>query len=120
VRATTAKLYPGRDTFEFGQGHVTKNQPITELILLRAGTWFLFAKMDIEIPRRLWMKFEEMPPFLYSKQILAEVVLPHMLEYLRKTGRRGGDRKKSWWGRSSRKSCYYTPHCCGGMSNTAQ
>ena len=33
VRATTVQLYPGRDTFEFDQGHVTKNQPITELIL---------------------------------------------------------------------------------------
>jgi len=33
VRATTAQLYPGRDKFEFDQGHVTKNQPITELIL---------------------------------------------------------------------------------------
>ena len=28
------KLYPGRDTFEFDQGRVTKNQPITVLILL--------------------------------------------------------------------------------------
>ena len=28
-RATSAELYPGRDTFEFDQGHVTKNQPIT-------------------------------------------------------------------------------------------
>ena len=27
-------LYPGRDTFEFDQGHVTKNQPITVLIFL--------------------------------------------------------------------------------------
>ena len=34
VRATTAQLYPGRDTFEFDQGHVTKNQPITVLNLL--------------------------------------------------------------------------------------
>ena len=34
VQATTAQLYPGRDTFEFDQGHVTKNQPITVLILL--------------------------------------------------------------------------------------
>ena len=34
VRATTAQLCPGRDTFEFDQGHVTKNQPITVLILL--------------------------------------------------------------------------------------
>ena len=24
MRATTAQLYPGRDTFEFDQGHVTK------------------------------------------------------------------------------------------------
>ena len=34
MQATTAQLYPGRDTFEFDQGHVTKNQPITVLILL--------------------------------------------------------------------------------------
>ena len=33
VRATTAQLYHGRDTFEFDQGHVTKNQPITVLNL---------------------------------------------------------------------------------------
>ena len=31
AQATTAQLYPGRDTFEFNQGHVTKNQPITVL-----------------------------------------------------------------------------------------
>ena len=34
ARATTAQLYPGRDTFEFNQEHVTKNQPITVLVLL--------------------------------------------------------------------------------------
>ena len=34
VLATTAQLYPGRDTFEFDQGQVTKNQPFTVLILL--------------------------------------------------------------------------------------
>ena len=33
VRVTNAQLYPSRDTFEFDQGHVTKNQPITELML---------------------------------------------------------------------------------------
>ena len=32
--ATTAQLYPGHDTFEFDQGYVTKNQPITVLVLL--------------------------------------------------------------------------------------
>ena len=34
VRATTAQLYPGRYTFEFDQGHVTKNQPITVVFFL--------------------------------------------------------------------------------------
>ena len=27
-------FYPGRDTFEVDHGHVTKNQPITVLVLL--------------------------------------------------------------------------------------
>ena len=31
---TTAQLYPGRDTFEFDQAHVTKNQPITVVLSL--------------------------------------------------------------------------------------
>ena len=33
-RPTYAQLYPGRETFEFDQGHVTKNQPVAVLILL--------------------------------------------------------------------------------------
>ena len=34
VWTTTAQLYPGRDTYEFDQGQVTKTQPITVLILV--------------------------------------------------------------------------------------
>lgn len=34
TRETTAQLYQGGDTFEFDQGHVTKNQPITVLVFL--------------------------------------------------------------------------------------
>ena len=34
VRTTTAQLYPDRDVFDFDQGHVTKNQPVTVLTLL--------------------------------------------------------------------------------------
>ena len=37
AQATTAQLYPGWDTFEFDQGHVTKNQPIAVLVLLSAS-----------------------------------------------------------------------------------
>ena len=32
-RARTAELYPGRDTFDFDHTHVTRNQPITVLVL---------------------------------------------------------------------------------------
>ena len=34
ARAMTVQLYSGRNKFEFDQGHVTKNQPITVLVLL--------------------------------------------------------------------------------------
>ena len=34
VWATTAQLYPGRDTFEFDQEQINKYQPITVLVLL--------------------------------------------------------------------------------------
>ena len=32
ARATPAQLYPGWDTFEFDQGHVTRNQLIAVLL----------------------------------------------------------------------------------------
>lgn len=34
AQATTAQLYLSQDTFEFGQGHMANNQPITVLFLL--------------------------------------------------------------------------------------
>ena len=33
IRVITALWYPSRDTLEFDQGHVTKNQPISVLVL---------------------------------------------------------------------------------------
>ena len=50
VRATTAQLYPGRDTFEFDQGHVTKNQPITVLILLSESLSIQQELLFLSIP----------------------------------------------------------------------
>ena len=45
--ATTAQLYLNRNTLEFDQGHVTKNQPITVLILLSESLailqWYLIG-----------------------------------------------------------------------------
>ena len=39
AQVATVLLYPSRDTFEFDQGHVTKNQPITMLVLLGPGIY---------------------------------------------------------------------------------
>ncbi|KAL9968198.1 hypothetical protein ACROYT_G026545 [Oculina patagonica] len=52
--------------------------------------WFGFAEVDIEIPKKLWKKFEEMPPFFYNKEVPGEAVPQHMYEYLKK------NKKKSW------------------------
>ena len=41
ARATTVQFYPGQDTFEFDQGHVTKNQSITMRFLLSEIMWFI-------------------------------------------------------------------------------
>ena len=54
---------------------------------LKAKTWFEFVEVDIKILKSLWMKFEEMPPFFFTKQIPEEVVPQHMKDYLQGTGR---------------------------------
>ena len=80
---------------------------------LKAGTSFGFAEMDIEIPRKLWMKFEEMPPFFLTKQIPDEAVPQHMKAYMKRTGRKRGAGKKLVGG-SLLKSCCCMPRCCSG------
>ena len=32
---------------------------------------FGFAEVDIEVPRELWPKFQEMPPLFYNKPVVA-------------------------------------------------
>ncbi|KAL9952822.1 hypothetical protein ACROYT_G040133 [Oculina patagonica] len=56
--------------------------------------WFGFAEVDIEIPKKLWKKFAEMPPFFYNQEVPGEAVPQHMYEYLKKTKRNRGDGKK--------------------------
>lgn len=70
---------------------------------LHAGSWFRFAEVDIEIPRHQWMKFKEMLPYFYTKQIPAEAMPPHMLEYLCKTGCSCSEQKKLVGALSSQK-----------------
>ena len=61
---------------------------------LKEGAWFGFAKVDIEIRKHLWPKFEEMCTFFYSKEVPITVVPQHMLDYQRRTGRTRPDGKK--------------------------
>ena len=74
---------------------------------LKAGTWFGFAEVDIEILQKLWMKFEEMPPFFFTKQIHDEAVPQHMEAYMERTGRKRGAGKKLVGGRSAQKLLLY-------------
>jgi len=76
---------------------------------LKAGAWFGFAEVDIEIPQNLWMKFEEMPPFFFTKQIPDEAVPQHMKDYMARTGRTKGAGKKLVAGLSAQKILQYEP-----------
>ena len=61
-----------------GKGEV-KDWPQTEECLrnfidaVKKERWFGFAE-DIEVPRELWSKFEEMPPLFYNKPVPSEAV----------------------------------------------
>ena len=65
--------------------------------------------MDIEIPQKLWMKFEEMSPFFPTKQIPDEAVPQHMKTYMERTGRKREAGKKLVWGLSAQKLLLYAP-----------
>lgn len=41
---------------------------------LKTRTWFGFAEVDIEIPKDLCVKFKEIPPCFFTKQIPEEAV----------------------------------------------
>ena len=76
---------------------------------LKQGSWFGFAEVDIEIPKRLHPKFEEMCPFFCNKVVPAEAVPEHMIKYLTKTGRNRGDGRKLVGALSAKRTLLYAP-----------
>jgi len=76
---------------------------------LKAGAWFGFVEVDIEIPQNLWMKVEEMPPFFFTKQIPDEAVPQHMKDYMAHTGRKRRAGKKLVGRLSAQKLLLYEP-----------
>ena len=79
---------------------------------LKNRSWFGFAEVDVEIPERLWPKFE-MCPFFYNKQVPENVVPQHMVDYLQRTGRNHGKGKKLVGALSAEKLLVYAPYFTG-------
>ena len=63
---------------------------------VKDSKWFGFAEVDIEIPQKLWMKFEEMPPFFFTRQIPEQAVPQHMKDCMERTGRKKRWEKAGW------------------------
>ena len=76
---------------------------------LKAGEWFGFAEVDIEIPNPLRPKFAEMCPFFYNKRVPPKAVPKHMEEYLARTGRQRGDGRKLVGALSAERMLVYAP-----------
>ena len=92
-----------------GKGEVKKYTGKEGLERVKDNKWFGFAEVDIEIPQKLWMKFEEMPPFFFTRQIPEQAVPQHMKDYMERTGRKRGDGKKLVGGLSEKKLLLYAP-----------
>ena len=76
---------------------------------LKEGSWFGYAEVDIEIPKHLHAKFEEMCPFFYNKVVPAKAVPDQMMKYLRETGRKRGESKKLMGALAAEKILLYAP-----------
>ena len=78
---------------------------------LRRKQWFGFAEADIEVPRKLWERFEEFPPLFINRSSGPDAILQHMREYLTGSGRThiNADEKKLLGVLSEKKMLLYAP-----------
>ena len=73
------------------------------------GSWFGFAQVDIEVPKKLWPVFEEFCPLFVNKVLPEDAVSNFSLDYLEKTGRTRGKGKKLVGALSAQKMLIYAP-----------
>lgn len=93
-----------------GKEKVSRHLTLRRLVQnLKNGTWFGFAEVDIEIPKPLWPKFEEMRPFFYKGNVPTEAVPQHMQDYLKNKGRTRGNGKELVGALSTEKLLLYAP-----------
>ena len=86
---------------------------------VRMDDWFGFAEVDIQIPKSLWVKFEEMP-FFYNKQILEQAVPLHMKAFRDCTGRTQSKSQKLVGALSAEKMLVYAPLLCWYLDHGAE
>ena len=98
-----------------GKGEVVVyDNPQEGVERMRDLDWFGFAEVDIQIPKSLRGKFEEMPPFFSNKQI------PHMKAYRDRTGRTQSKRQKLVGALSAEKMLVYAPLLCWYLDHGAE
>ena len=110
-------LYPSTMLYDMpcGLGRVVHYENPVEAVQelpfkLLTGQWFGFAEVDVEVPRELWEKFEEFPPFFINRPVSDEGVPQHMKDYLQDSGRtRFPDQKKLLGVLSAKKMLIYGP-----------
>ena len=96
----------GKESVYHFQNHNNAAWVLTQK--LRAGAWFGFAEVDIEIPVHLRPKYDEMCPFFLNKEVPLEAVPQHMKD-LQQTGRKRVDGKKLLGALSANKLLLYAP-----------
>ena len=78
--------------------------------MVKKGSWFGYAEVDIQIPEHLHQKFEEMCPFFHNEAVPEEAVPEHMKKYMKATGRTPSQKSKKLLGTlKAKKILLYAP-----------
>ena len=97
-----------------------EEDPFVLTCMLKEGSWFGFAEVDIEIPNHLHQKFEEMCPFFYNKVVPFKAVPKHMIKYLSDTGTKRGDGRKLVGALSAKRILLYAPQLLWYINHGAE
>jgi len=91
--STMAKDMPrGKEKVNNYPDPVKAVQQVRSAVL--SGTLFGVVKCKLAVPKRLWPKFEEMPPVFVNREVPEAAISTKMLDYLKHTGRKRTSCKK--------------------------
>ena len=101
-------LTPTRFTFKYSNDQTIGPSTWLKNSVLN-GSWFGFAQVDIEVPKKLCPVFEEFCPLFVNTVLPEDAVSNFSLDYLEKTGRTGGKGKKLVGALSAQIMLIYAP-----------